>query len=162
MYFSVIRNEDEFKQLSDKLKLQQDLAFLNHMSAIGKELSKTSFLFWWFPRDVQVVIERLFQTKPVDLDLGGLLGAIMIAGLEFDDDEYLGVIITALYRTENNSQLYEGAQNLAVLLFGITSNDVSNTLNTETNSPVLTTSFFYSVFVFQNNFVELASMENVC
>ena len=125
VYFTVIRKEDDFKELSDEQKYEQDLAFLNHMCDIAKELKKPSLYFYWFPRNVQVLIERLFQTKPLESDVGGLLGVIMIAGFGFDEDDYLAYVITQLYRTDSTETLYKGSQNLCVLMFGTTLDDIS-------------------------------------
>ena len=125
VYFNVIRKEEVYKELSNEQKYEQDLGFLNHMCDSAKELKKTSLYFYWFPRDVQVLIERLFQKKPLESDVGGLLGVIMIAGFDFDENDYLAYVITELYRTESTETLYEGSQNLCVLMFGTTLDDIS-------------------------------------
>jgi hypothetical protein len=144
-----MRKEDIFKQLSVEDKWAQDLAFLHHMSETGNKLRKNSFFFYLFPRDVQVVMERLFTGKPLEWDVGGLLGLIMIAGLGFDEEAYFHYVITMLYRTETPSPLFMGTQNLGVMLFGVTLNDVSKTPKAETDTPVLTLFCFRSVFVLE-------------
>ena len=156
VYFSVIRKEDEFIALTDERKLETDVAFLHHMSRISKELNKTSLYWWWFPRDVQVVMERLFQMKPLEGDVGGLLGVIMFAGFDFTEDDYFVKMANKLYRHDSSSPLFEGVQNLAVLLFGSTIDDVSKTSKIETNMTVLTIMSFRSVFVSQTKFANVA------
>jgi len=128
VYFNVIRKEDEYKALSFKLKFAQDLGFLNHLCDTAKELKKTSLFFFWFPRDVQVLIERLYQKKPLESDVSALLLVIMIAGIDFDDNDYLAYVIIQLYRTdstESTESLIQGSQNLCVFMFGTTVDDVS-------------------------------------
>ncbi len=127
VYFSIIRKEGYFKALPIEEKYKQDLAFLHHMCDMGKILTKTSFFFFLFPRDVQVVVERLFSHRPLEWDLAGLLNLIMIAGMGFDEDTYYLHVITELYRTENESPLFASTQNLGTMLFGMTLDDVSKT-----------------------------------
>jgi hypothetical protein len=150
VYYSVIRKEDEFIQMSYEEKLAQDLGFLHHMSDLAKKLRRTSFLLFLFPRDIQVIVERLFVGKPPESDVGGLLGLIMIAGLGFEEDEYFSFLIKNLFQTENESPLFEGTRNLGIMLFGVTLDDVSKTSNAPTDSTLLTILYFRSVYVFRS------------
>jgi hypothetical protein len=80
----VVRNEDNFQQLSFEDKWEQYSAFLHRMISDGKDLKNNSFFFYWFSRHLQVIFERLFVGKPFESDLGALVGAIMIAGINSD------------------------------------------------------------------------------
>jgi hypothetical protein len=132
----------KYKVLTIEEKMEQDVQFLTWMVHQYPELKKTSFLFWWFPRDIQVVIERLFQDKLLEFDTSALIGAIMIAGFEFDEDDYAALVIDRMYRSKKTNGISKGAQNLSSLIFGITMTDVSRNSKTnyETKSLLLTTS----------------------
>jgi hypothetical protein len=95
-------------------------------------LTGTSHYMWWFPNQIQAIIELLFRKKTQEGDVPGLLSLIMFAGLELNEEEYFkNQIIQHQYlsRTASTSKstnwFYESQQNLSDLLFGITLDDVS-------------------------------------
>jgi hypothetical protein len=87
---------------------------------------------WWFPNQIQVIIELLFIKKPMEGDVPGLLSLIMFAGLGSNEEEYYkNQIIQHQYVSQTattpkgKNWIYESQQNLSDLLFGITLDDVS-------------------------------------
>jgi hypothetical protein len=48
-----------------------------------KALTGVSLFMWWFPVEIQDSIEWLFATKPVETNLGGLLGLWWIIGFNY-------------------------------------------------------------------------------
>jgi hypothetical protein len=142
VYFSVVRKEFATSQLSDDNKFQQDVTFLKELGKKSESLTGFSLYMWWFPTELQEVLEMLMFRKPLDGDVGGLLSLIMSAGLDFDDDNFfeMQVIQKAfLPKTKEgaNNLLFESRQNLSVLLFGLTVDDVRKTLLVSFLSPVL-------------------------
>ncbi len=94
----------------------------------------------------------LMFRKPLDGDVGGLLALIMFAGIDFDDDDFfeMQVIQKAfLPKTKDgaNNFLFESQQNLSVLLFGLTVDDVRKTFLVSFLSPVLTIFLFCRALV---------------
>ena len=53
------------------------------------QLSKFSLYQWWFPTEIQEVMETLMACKPVEKDLGGLRALIMFAGIDFNEEDKL-------------------------------------------------------------------------
>jgi hypothetical protein len=86
VYFSVVRKEFATRQLADADKFQQDLTFLKVLGKKSESLTGFSLYMWWFPTELQEVLEMLMFGKPLDGDVGGLLS--MFAGLDFDDDNF--------------------------------------------------------------------------
>jgi hypothetical protein len=140
------------RQLSDDDKFQQDVTFLKKLGKKSESLTEFSLYMWWFPTELQEVVEIMMFRKPLDGDVGGLLSLIMFAGLDFDDDIFfeMQVIQKAfLPKTKEgaNNLLFESQQNLSVLLFGLTVDDVRKTLLVSFLSPVLTNFLFCRALV---------------
>jgi hypothetical protein len=76
------------RQLSDDDKFQQDVIFLKELGKKSESLTGFSLYMWWFPTELQEVLEIIMFRKPLDGDVGGLLALIMFAGLAFDDDNF--------------------------------------------------------------------------
>ena len=77
------------RNLNDKDKLEQDMSFLRHIHFLARPLTAYSLFLWWFPPEIQQVIELLMAlNKPLENDMGGLLGAIMFAGLAGDETDF--------------------------------------------------------------------------
>jgi hypothetical protein len=144
----VVRKEFVSRQLSDDDKFQQDVTFLKELGKKSESLTGFSLYMWWFPTEIQEVLEMLMFGKPLDGDVGGLLSLIMFAGIDFDDDNFfeMQVIQKAfLPKTKDraNHLLFESQQNLSVLLFGLSTVDnVRKTLLVSFLSPVLTIFLF--------------------
>ena len=86
VYFNVVRKEAKTTALSDDNKFQQDVAFLKELRKKSESLTGYSLYVWWFPTEIQKVLEMLMSRKPLDADVGGLLTLFMFAGIDFDDD----------------------------------------------------------------------------
>jgi hypothetical protein len=74
------------RQLSDDDKFQQDVAFLKELGKKSEYLTGFSLYMWWFPTELQEVLEMLMFRKPLDGDVGGLLSLIMCAYIDINDD----------------------------------------------------------------------------
>ena len=77
--------------------------FLQDKADESAQLSKFSFYQWWFPTEIQQVIEKLMSRKPVEKDLGGLLALVMFAGIDFnekDDSFFQTEVIDKVFRSE--------------------------------------------------------------
>ncbi len=143
VYFNVVRKEAKTTALSDDDKFQQDVAFLKELRKKSESLTGYSLYMWWFPTEIQKVLEMLMSRKPLDADVGGLLTLIMFAGIDFDDDKFfeMQVIRKAFLpkdKVGTNNLLFESQQNLSVLLFGLTLDDVRKTSLVSFLPPVLT------------------------
>jgi hypothetical protein len=133
VYFNVVRKEEPIKSMRPNQKFAQDVIVFTALYEKAKPLSGSSLFMWWFPHQIQLVIELLFKGKPLDEDVGGLLSLIMFACVGSDEDEYFKKnIISSLFLSKPHSlsKLHtniwiESQQNLSVLLFGITVDDVS-------------------------------------
>jgi hypothetical protein len=88
VYFSVIRKEVTTTSLLQEGKYRQDKQFLDYLLARAKPLTGTSHWMWWFPNQIQGIIELLFTKKPMEGDVPRLLSLIMFAGLESNEEEY--------------------------------------------------------------------------
>ncbi len=148
----MVRKEVKTHDLSDDDKFQQDVTFLKELGKKSGSLTGFSLYMWWFPPEIQEVLEMLMVRKPLDGDVGGLLALIMFAGIDFDDDDFfeMQVIQKAfLPKTKEgaNNLLFESQQNLSVLLFGLTVDDVRKTLLVLFLSPVLTNFLFCRALV---------------
>ena len=65
------------------------MSFLRHILVMARPLTAYSLFLWWFPPEIQQVIELLkAQNKLLEHDMGGLLGAIMFAGLAADKSNF--------------------------------------------------------------------------
>jgi hypothetical protein len=149
---SVVRKEFVTRQLSDDDKFQQDVTFLKEFGKKLEFVTGFSLYMWWFPTELQEVLEMFMFRKPLDGDVGGLLSLIMFAGIDFDDDIFfeMQVIQKAfLPKTKEgaNNLLFESQQNLSVLIFGLTIDDVRRTLLVSFLSPVLTIFLFCRALV---------------
>ena len=150
VYFNVIRKEEKTKSLSSSDKNKQDMSFFRCVLEKAKKLTGYSLYMWWFPYEIQVILERLFTRKPVDTDVGGLLGLIMLAGI--DEEESDIELVENAYIPKNTKNvsnlLFDSQQNMSALLFGITVDDVSKLLPLlYKQSPVLTIICFPSILV---------------
>ena len=108
--------------------LKQDTSFLLDLLANVTQSTKFSFYMWWFPNDIQRVLEHLFNNKPPEQDVAGLLSLIAFAGIEEHEKAYFkDEIIKKHYRTKELTKnlFFEAQQNLSDLLFGTTLDDVS-------------------------------------
>jgi hypothetical protein len=125
VYFSVIRKECATASLSPKQKFRQDIWLMKFLTVRAETLSRTSLYMWRFPPESQVIIELLFENKPVDEDMSGLQSLIMFAGISTNKDMYLeNQIINTLYLSDTTNECYERQQNLSDFLYGITVYDV--------------------------------------
>ena len=84
----MVRKEVKTHDLSDDDKFQQDVTFLKELGKKSGSLTGFSLYMWWFPPEIQEVLEMLMVRKPLDGDVGGLLALIMFAGIDFDDDDF--------------------------------------------------------------------------
>ncbi len=105
------------------------MSFLRHILFLARPLTAHSLFLWWFPPEIQQVIELLMaQNKPLEHDMGGLLGAIMFAGLAADKTDFaITQIVEKMYIQKlgyASNLLKDSQQNLSALLFGITLDDV--------------------------------------
>jgi hypothetical protein len=147
--------------------LKQDISFLgvirDNADKAG-QLSKFSLYQWWFPTEIQEVMETLMARKPVEKDLDGLLALIMFAGIDFNEEDELFFqteVIDKVFRREvkvkkrttkvedvlPSNFLFDSQQNLSVLLFGITFDDVRKTNLILAKSSVLTILYCCRVLV---------------
>jgi hypothetical protein len=103
------------------------MTFLRHILAEAEVLTGSSVFNWWFPTEIQKIIEPLLQRKTLTLDVAGILGVIMFAGLDFEDEEFFltQIIEKAFEERVKHNELFESQQNLSTLLFGITVDNVS-------------------------------------
>jgi hypothetical protein len=148
----VVRKETKTTQLSDDDKFQQDVTFLKELPKKSESLTGYSLQMWWFPTEIQEVLEMLMSRKPLDADVGRLLSLIMFAGIDFDDDNFFETQVIQkafLPKTKDgaNNLLFESQQNLSVLLFGITADDVRKICLVSFLSPVLTIFLFCRALV---------------
>ena len=105
------------------------MTFLRHILFLAKPLTTYSLFLWWFPPEIQQVIELLMQNKPLEHDMGGLLGVIMFAGLAGDKKDFaMTQIVEKIFLQKKGAYtpnlINESQQNLSALLFGITLDDV--------------------------------------
>ena len=146
VYYSVIRKEERTKNLADFEKAAQDVSFIRHILEQLELLTGSSILMNWFPTPIRNVMELLCTSKPVEEDLGGLLGLLMFAGIDFDDKEFFRVDIIKKSSKGDFDQDYkwlvDSHQNLATFLFGITIDDVSEMCWAQTLSFLLTTVYY--------------------
>jgi hypothetical protein len=109
---------------------------MKYLIARSRNLSGTSLYMWWFPPEIQIIIEILFKNKPVEEDVPGLLSMIMFAGIGFSYDEEVHfkkqVIETLYLLSDTTNNFYESQHNLSELLFGITVDDVSSISSMQT------------------------------
>jgi hypothetical protein len=121
------------------------MSFLRCVLEKAKGLTGYSQYMWWFPRKMQVIFERLFAGKPLESDVGGLLGLIMFAGIEEEESGTGNLNIAAMiekaYLPRNKKNisnlLFDSQQNMSALMFGITVDNVSKqccTLRTFTDT----------------------------
>ena len=141
------------QELGDVAKSEQDMSFLRCLLDKARELTGASIFLWWFPTEIQEVIERLLLRKPLETDVGGLLGLIMFAGIGLDNDSFFQTkVIEKAYVPKHPSHcanlLFESQQNLSALLFRITLDNVRKISFAKPNLPVLTLVCFRSVVVF--------------
>jgi hypothetical protein len=123
VYFSKIRNHDINNSLDADGKRNQAISYLNDCANKSGELSGKSFYTKWLPDFQKDIVERLFLNKPIETDLGGLLGLIMFGGIDADETH----IIPNVYPNpppKPSNCLYDSQQNLSALLFGITYDNV--------------------------------------
>jgi hypothetical protein len=59
VYFSVVRKEFATSRLSDDNKFQQDVTFLKELGKKSESLTGFSLYMWWFPTELQEVLEML-------------------------------------------------------------------------------------------------------
>jgi hypothetical protein len=108
---------------------------MQYLIARSYNLSGTSLDMWWFPPEIQRIIEILFKNKPVEEDVPGLLSMIMFAGIGFSYDKevhFKKQVIETLYLSDTTNDFYESQQKLSDLLFGITVDDVSSISSMQT------------------------------
>ena len=90
--------------------------------------TKLSLYIWWFPNDIQRVLEHLFKNRPTEEDVAGLLSLIMFAGVTDNEALYFQEeIISDSYtpKFNKNNPFIDSQQNLSVLLLGFTLDGVS-------------------------------------
>jgi hypothetical protein len=63
------------------------MSLLKLLSEKASVLTKHYFYYFWFPQEIQVVIEPLLSPKCLDKDVARLLTLIMFAGINFDEEE---------------------------------------------------------------------------
>jgi hypothetical protein len=128
-YFNVVRNNEKSKELTPTQKFEEDLSFVRNLHFQYNPLSRHSLYMWWFPNEIQVLIEPLMSHKPSDMDVPGLLSLILFAGIDLSektDDFFQETVIEKVFLITGNEMnnenlfLFESQQNLASLLFGIT------------------------------------------
>jgi hypothetical protein len=134
VYFNVARKEKKPEDLGDVFK--QDMSFLKHLIKRAKVLTEHYFYFYyWSPQELQVVIEPLLSRKWADMDVAGLLLLITFAGIDFDEEElFQSNIIKRTFEDETSS---ECLLNLLALLFGMTADNVRNSLFTQLKCEIL-------------------------
>jgi hypothetical protein len=105
------------------------VSFFNHLSKKADVLTEHSFNFFWFPQELQLVIEPLLSPKCVDnKDVAGLLALIAFAGIDLMDKEE--VFKSEMIKKTFDDKFREFLQKLSSLLFGITVDKVRNRLFT--------------------------------
>ena len=106
------------------------MTFLRHICFLARPLTAYSLFLWWFPPEIQQVIELLMaQNKPLEHDMEGLLGVIMFAGLAGDKTDFaMTQIVKKIFLQKKGAYtpnlINDSQQNLSALLFGITLDDV--------------------------------------
>ena len=129
VYFNIVRNDERPKEFTPTQKFEQDLLVVRNLRIKHNHLSRHSLYLWWFPNEIQVLIEPLMSQKPSDTDVSGLLSLILFAGIDLSektDDFFQDQIIEKVFlitgkeKSNKNLFLFESQQNLASLLFGIT------------------------------------------
>ncbi len=125
VYFGVIRKDAATTSLLPKSRKKQDLFLMDELLRKSKKLTGFSHLMWWFPSEIQPVIELLFKNKPLDQDVSGLLTLIMFAGIGSNEDVYFrDEIVASVFLSAPKNPWYDSQQNLSSFLFGITLDDV--------------------------------------
>jgi hypothetical protein len=121
-----VRKQSKPEDVADVFK--EDMSFLKLLHEKAEALTEHSFYSYWFPQKIQVDIELLLSQKRGHKDVAGMLALIMFAGINFDKEELFqsGII----EKTFEDDEFRECLQNLSSLLFGITVDDVRNTLFT--------------------------------
>ena len=154
---SVVRKEPKTARKTDDLKSKQDMLFLNSILSKARDCTGFSFYLWWFPNQIQRVLEHLFKNKPAEQDLNGLLSLIVFAGIDCEEDVYFKEEIIDkffLSKFPNQNCFFGSQQNLSDLLFGITIDDVSTLAFMNATFSVLTILYISRVLgclkVFEN------------
>jgi hypothetical protein len=111
-----VRKKKKAEDTGDVFK--QDMSSVKRLIKKANILTEHSFYFYWFPQELQVVIEPLLYRKRVDMDVAGLFSLIMLVGIHFDEEKLFQSKI--MERTFKDEKFSECLQNLLALLFGIT------------------------------------------
>ncbi len=113
VHFNVIRNDEKPKELTPTQKFEQDLLVVRNLRVKHNPQSRHSLYMWWFPNEIQVLIEPLMSQKPSDTDVSGLLSLILFAGIDLSektDDFFQDQIIEKVFLTtgkeKNNKNLF--------------------------------------------------------
>ena len=119
---------------------------MQHIFEQSTLLTESSILMNWFPNQIRNVIELHCTSKRADKDLGGLLGLLMFAGIDFEDKEFFTheMIMKSLKPepAEVFKWFVDSHHNLATFLFGITMDDVSEMHWAQTLSFLLTPVYY--------------------
>ena len=124
------------------------MSFLRHIIKKSRKLTGSSLYLSWFPPDIKEVIERLLPSDVCDFDISGLLSLVAIAGIDLNDDEFfktqlIGKGYLGLDPKDNSNMFFDSQQNLSMLLFGITMDDVRKTLFRSTYAHLQTNQFIF-------------------
>ena len=129
VYFSRIRKKEPISLLPLKQKFKQDMLFLEGCVKDASSLSRNSLYNKMIPDFMERVVERLLVGKPMTDDIAGLMGLIMIGGInEEESADWLRMV----YANGGNF-LFDCQHNLCTLLFGVTYDDVSTLIYTLMN-----------------------------
>ena len=108
-------------------QLKRDVTYMEYLSHQGYSLTRRSLAMRWFPSDLQEVFELAAQQKRIDKDFDGMLTLISLAGPEFGEYDYMKDMIPKGYGPKGRNMTRDSQRNLAFLLFGTVTDDVSET-----------------------------------
>jgi hypothetical protein len=72
------------KTLAVNAKFKQDLSYLTACVNNAQPLTGHYIYNRWLPDFLQDIVEQLFLTKPIKMDIGCLLGLIMFGGINVE------------------------------------------------------------------------------
>jgi hypothetical protein len=81
----LLGKKNQFSNPPEKYKL--DLIFMQDLIDKAESLSETPIFMYWFPKEIQHIIEPLLSGRAGELNVVGLLGLTKFAGVNIDDED---------------------------------------------------------------------------
>ena len=103
-------------------RYEYDQLFVKECEKDAKSLNNTPLYEKMLPSDIEDVASRLLSSRKPQTDIGGLIGLILIGGVEEDE---IASWLNHAFSVDTKNLLFECEQNISVLIFGITFDDVS-------------------------------------